>query len=134
MPRHSLRAPAMILVVSALVLLFSPPTPASAQDGTLKNACKQDIETHCSQIPPGRGRVLACLVGSRGVLSDDCELAVGLVEKGLQEHRECLRAFRRTCGAVEPGEGRLRACYQANAASLDGVCADLRQQFQAGRP
>jgi len=110
----------------ACLLLTAIAVPAAAQQGAqrgaLHGACQQDIALHCPNVPAGKGRILTCLIGARGVLSDDCELAVGILEKGFQQSRACMQAFRQVCGTVQPGEGRMRACYQSNQASLGDVC------------
>ena len=41
-----------------------------AVDATLQNACGIDIKTHCSDIDPGHGRRITCLVNQMKHKSD----------------------------------------------------------------
>ena len=43
---------------------------------TVANGCKVEIETYCSQVTPGEGRILACLYAHEDKLSAKCEYAL----------------------------------------------------------
>lgn len=42
----------------------------------LAESCAADIETHCSDVEMGEGRVLACLESNEQAVSDGCKKAV----------------------------------------------------------
>lgn len=50
--------------------------PASAPSGAVAEACRQDVQTLCSGVQPGEGRVVACLRENRAKLSDGCKAAL----------------------------------------------------------
>ncbi len=39
-------------------------------------SCAEDIKTHCSDVAPGEGRLLACLTDKSDALSDSCSTAI----------------------------------------------------------
>ncbi len=41
----------------------------------LVNACENDIETYCSQVTPGNGRLLHCMAAHEDKISGQCEYA-----------------------------------------------------------
>jgi hypothetical protein len=51
-----------------------PPRPA-ATARPVAIGCKRDIQTFCSEVAPGGGRVVACLKTHRDQLSNDCRAA-----------------------------------------------------------
>ncbi len=54
----------------------SPPPPPPARAGSaVATGCRQDIQTFCSAVAPGGGRVIACLKTHRDQLSSDCRTA-----------------------------------------------------------
>ena len=64
-------------------LLAVPATTALAQGGphaaeakAILGACKQDIKQFCSQVPPGEGRIKACMKAHLHELSEPCKEAL----------------------------------------------------------
>ena len=70
--------PKSILVIVAMGVLLSV-MPAAAQqdivDRTME-ACKADIESYCSQVTPGDGRLLACFVAHEDKISGQCSYSL----------------------------------------------------------
>lgn len=69
------------LTIAALVAL--PASAALAQGGphsqeakAVLEACKQDIKEFCSQVPPGEGRIKACMKQHLPQLSEPCKEAL----------------------------------------------------------
>jgi hypothetical protein len=61
----------LILLLGTATLLAV--TPASAQDAqTIARACAGDIERLCAGVPPGEGRIKACIKAHITELSAPC--------------------------------------------------------------
>lgn len=66
-------------VLAAVVILLLPASTAMAQSKAAKavmRACKPDIAQFCSQVPPGGGRVKACMKQNMHQLSEPCKEAL----------------------------------------------------------
>jgi hypothetical protein len=108
--------------------MFSFAQGASAQQDlveTVKNGCKTELESYCSKVTPGEGRVLACLYAHGDKLSGRCEFA--LYDAAVQLERavaaltyvanECDADIEKYCAKVEMGEGRILECLKKNKIS-----------------
>lgn len=103
---------------------------------TVANGCKTEIETHCKDVTPGQGRVLACLYAHNDKLSNKCEYA--LYDAAAQLERavnalsyvvnECADDLDRFCQNVQVGEGRLLQCLQKNDAKVSSRCKEAKKQ------
>ena len=74
-----------IILITIFTLLLVPMPGAwageEAQTGEdlvehLIEACEPEIETYCSQVTPGEGRLLACAYAHQDKLSGRCEFAL----------------------------------------------------------
>ena len=67
----------MTLVIIGAVLLLSASSAVAQQmrpgARAVLQACKPDIERFCSQVPPGQGRVKACMKEHLPELSEPCK-------------------------------------------------------------
>lgn len=54
----------------------------------LKADCKADAEKYCSEVPPGRGRLMACLTGRKTDLQPACRKHVDDAIARFMERRE----------------------------------------------
>jgi hypothetical protein len=119
------------IMTISLVFLFS--ASALAQDKLVQSvteSCKKDIETYCTGVTPGKGRILACLYAYGDKISTRCEYA--LYDASVQLERsinamhyvanECRDDFKTYCSDVKPGEGRLLDCLEKNKAKVSGRC------------
>lgn len=50
-------------------------------DPELKEACKNDLQMYCANVPHGESAALECLQTARGKLSDECRKAIFVVRK-----------------------------------------------------
>jgi hypothetical protein len=68
------------LLIIGLVLLFSAPAAMAQRVNPAARAalgaCKPDIANFCSQVPPGQGRVKACMKEHVHELSEPCKEAL----------------------------------------------------------
>jgi Cysteine rich repeat len=63
-------------VITGIVLLLSMPgATAQMRPGAraVLQACKPDIARFCSQVPPGQGRIKACMKDHIQELSEPCK-------------------------------------------------------------
>jgi Cysteine rich repeat len=66
-----------ILAAGAILLLSAPSAMAqSAAAKAVLGACKPDIAHFCSQVPPGQGRIKACMKEHLPELSEPCKEAL----------------------------------------------------------
>ena len=103
---------------------------------TLKKACNKELTTFCKGVPPGQGRILACLYAFEDRVSDKCiyalydaelelKQAVAAVEFAATQCKDDLVKF---CGNVQVGQGRGLACMQKNQAAASDGCKDALKQ------
>ena len=64
----------MVIVVLS-VLIFAP-ADLRAQSGTVRQACRAEIEQHCAGVQPGEGRLRACVKEHFGEFSEPCKAAL----------------------------------------------------------
>ena len=64
-----------ILMASAILLLSASGAIAQMRPGAraVLQACKPDIAHFCSQVPPGQGRIKACMKEHIHELSEPCK-------------------------------------------------------------
>jgi len=64
-----------ILAVSAIFLISTSGAMAQMRPGAraVLQACKPDIAHFCSQVPPGQGRIKACMKDHIQELSEPCK-------------------------------------------------------------
>ena len=64
-----------ILVTAVILLLFTSGAMAQMRPGAraVLQACKPDFARFCSQVPPGQGRIKACMKEHLQELSEPCK-------------------------------------------------------------
>jgi len=63
-----------VLMIGAILSLST--SAAMAQMRPAVGACKPDIARFCSQVPPGEGRIKACMKAHLPELSEPCKEAL----------------------------------------------------------
>jgi hypothetical protein len=122
-----------LLVVAGIVLALSA-TSAPAQDSIIDNvmtACQPEIDTYCSQVTLGEGRLLACFYAHEDKLSGRCQYALYEGAAQLEQFAtavthvaiECLDDLENYCAEVEMGEGRVGTCLLEHKAEVAPACA-----------
>ena len=63
------------VIIGAILLLCAPGAMAQMRPGAqaVLRACKPDIARFCSQVPPGQGRIKACMKEHLPELSEPCK-------------------------------------------------------------
>lgn len=96
----------------------------------MAKGCEKEITTHCKDVTPGEGRVLACLYAHEDKLSGQCEYAlydaIAQLERALTAltyaANECRVDLTAYCADVKPGEGRLFQWMDKDDAKLSKRC------------
>lgn len=121
-----------ILSLLALLAIFGVSNHLLAQDlvSEIQKGCATEIETFCSQVSPGDGRLLACFYAHEDKLSGQCQFA--LYDASAQLERavsalnyvagECEEDILAHCAEVQLGEGRVVECLKSNEAVVTESC------------
>jgi hypothetical protein len=74
-----------VVIAGALLFLSTASAMAQMRPGAraVLQACKPDIARFCSQVPPGQGRIKACMKEHLPELSEPCK--EGLFQAWLRE-------------------------------------------------
>lgn len=121
-----------VLVAIVGMLLLSVPA-AWAQDDIVAGvveACQTEIESYCSQVTPGEGRLLACFYAHGDKLSGRCEYALYEAAAQLEQFAAaithlatlCHDDLVKFCAEVEVGEGRVGTCLLEHKAEVTDAC------------
>jgi len=118
-----------LLIVS---VLFSFAGNVSAQDivSAVQKGCATEIQSFCSQVTQGEGRLLACFYAHEDKLSGQCQYA--LYDASAQLERavsalnyvagQCEDDIVANCAEVQLGEGRVVECLNSNSESVSAAC------------
>jgi len=121
------------VLVIAVVGMMSGVSGAWAQqeiiDGVIAG-CETEINTYCSQVTPGEGRMLACFYAHEDKLSGQCEYALYQGAAQLEQFAaavthvaiECSEDLEKFCAQVELGEGRVGTCLLEHKAEVTDAC------------
>jgi hypothetical protein len=100
--------------------------------------CKTEIESYCSKVTPGEGRVVACLLAHQDKLSGRCDYV--LYDGAAQLDRllsaityvasECRDDILKHCAKIPVGEGRVAQCLKKKEAQLTGRCKDAMKDVK----
>jgi hypothetical protein len=114
-------------------------------DGVIAG-CETEINTYCSQVTPGEGRMLACFYAHEDKLSGQCEYALYQGAAQLEQFAaavthlaiECRDDLVEFCAEVELGEGRVGTCLLEHKAEVSDGCRqamdDTGMEFAADEP
>ena len=134
---------AHLLTAAAAALMLLNATSATQAQDVLK-ACEADIQTYCSQVTLGDGRLLACMYAHEDKISPECDVAIAdaadQLDWFLSSVREALETcapdIQKHCADVDAGQGRIYACLRIKKdqigddckAVVDNVTARLTQE------
>lgn len=96
-------------------------------DVPLADACYQDRQSYCSNVPPGSARVIRCLMKMREKLSSTCRAVLFDEEVRFSQNidfqypmkQACLNEIKLFCKDVPHGEARVIHCLQENKYQKD---------------
>jgi hypothetical protein len=119
-------------IMCALFLILGLSAPAYSQDivTSIEKGCAAKIESFCSQVTMGEGRLLACFYAHEDKLSGQCQYA--LYDASAQLERavsalnyvagQCDDDIMKHCAEVQMGEGRILDCLKANSETVSAAC------------
>jgi hypothetical protein len=98
---------------------------------TVRKACEADVKSFCSQVDPGEGHLLLCMVAHEKKVSDKCfttlldvadavELSISSVARAA---RVCAPDIEKHCPDTEAGEGRIAKCLSDAKSKLSQSCS-----------
>lgn len=98
-------------------------------DVILAEACRKDVDTYCSSVTPGDGKVHQCLVDHQEQLTTACRAetshlqmtAASNVELSPSLGRACAAERAQHCAGVTPGKARVFNCLLANADAMNAT-------------
>ena len=104
-----------------------------AQESLLEHlvkACESDINSYCSQVTPGEGRMLHCMAAHEDKVSGQCQYAFYQAATILEQiatataylASQCATDIETHCSDVAMGEGRILACLAENVAEVSDAC------------
>ncbi len=107
----------------------TPTTPATEHEMELPmklDKCTTDVKEFCSDITPGKARVLFCLKSHDDKISQTCKDQIHEVMKEMKElHLACKTDIQNFCKTVQPGEGRILACLKQHQTELSTECKNV---------
>jgi len=120
------------IALAALSAMLAFSSSVSAQDpvATIVEGCTAEIETYCSQVTAGEGRMLACFYAHEDKLSGQCQYALYNAAAQLDQAvsalnyvaGECKNDIMSLCANVEMGEGRILDCLAAQEEAVSPAC------------
>lgn len=120
------------IAFGALSAMLAFSSSVSAQDpvATVVEGCATEIETYCSQVMAGEGRMLACFYAHEDKLSGRCEYALYSAAAQLDQAvsalnyvaGQCQNDIMSLCANVQMGEGRILDCLAAQDEAVSPDC------------
>ncbi len=119
----------MSLAIAALAIGFQ----AQAQDSLVKHvleSCEVEMETFCSQVTPGQGRLLHCAAAHEDKLSGRCNYALFQAASAIEQiaaaiahvAEQCMTDVQTLCSDVKEGDGRILMCLDEQADGVSDTC------------
>jgi hypothetical protein len=111
----------IILMIVAILMLWSSNATAQKQSA-LGDSCLADLNKLCPGIPPGQGRLRACMREHIKEISSPCLLRLAKFAEVRGSQKECGDYIRQQCANVEREGGKFSACLKSAVASLSNNC------------
>ena len=131
------------IAMSIVTLAFLLPLAAGAQATEdpiemVLSACEPEIETYCSQVTPGEGRLLACFVAHEDKISGQCGWALYEAMTVFEDFANavayvassCWDDVVEHCAEVEMGEGRVATCLLENQDEVTPECKQAMEDVE----
>ena len=120
----------LFLGLLLLTVAVSPIQADEHPENNIAKHCREALDTFCSNVTPGKGRILSCLYAYSDQVPDQCREAVMDVTeqvkliKAAASHleSECRDDIQRFCKGVKPGDGRIMICLEKHDSQLSKVC------------
>ena len=130
--------------VPAVLFAVVATGPASAQTNVVEvvqKVCTSEIDTYCSNVTPGNGRMLACFFAHEDKLSIPCFNALydgmgalnALVAATSFIAERCANEIDTICDGAPMGDGRIAGCLLDNKADLGPACVSAMDEIELRR-
>ncbi len=94
-------------------------------------ACQTEIQSYCSQVTLGEGRMLACFYAHEDKLTVQCINALydgmATLERAVESisyiASQCRQDIHSLCGKTVPGQGRIAECLLDKKTELSSHCS-----------
>ena len=115
-----------------VILLACITTNKQLAAQSIFDSCSKDIESYCSQVTPGNGRLSACLYSYEDKISDECDAATedlsNLLDWFLETVRytmdQCADDIQKYCAGTEFGGGRILSCLANKSSQVADGCRE----------
>jgi hypothetical protein len=119
-----------LFALATFSLLIIAPAAVTAQNATVRQACKADLQEHCAEVQPGEGRLRACVKENFTAFSEPCKAAL---LTSVAVVKACKADMQNTCAGIEPGNGRIQACMKDHFAQYSPPCQQAIITAKFGR-
>ena len=122
------------MVCAGLALCALGSVAGAAGGGSLgeqvKEGCKAELDSHCKDVTPGEGRLLACLYAYEDKLSSRCDYALYDASMRLERAvaalshgaNECKSDIEKHCATVQAGDGHIVDCLKKQGDKVSKRC------------
>ena len=122
------------MVCTGLALCALGSVAGAAGGGSLgdqvKEGCKAELDSHCKDVTPGEGRLLACLYAYEDKLSSRCDYALYDASMRLERAvaalshgaNECKSDIEKHCATVQAGDGHIVDCLKKQGDKVSKRC------------
>ena len=122
-----------VLMMMVGLMLAGAAAGLAEEQGVIDHAmqaCKPEIDSYCSQVTLGEGRLLACFYAHEDKLSGRCQYALYEAAAALEDFAaainhladSCWDDVEKYCAAVELGEGRVGTCLLEHKDEVTEAC------------
>ena len=113
-----------IVLVAPLGVALSA-APGLAHGRHQGEACRQDVEKLCPNLPPGPGSFHACIEQHASELSPACQQHLSAMKARMdQVLQTCQGDVQQFCGSVDPSNGGVFHCLHEHRDQLSQACRD----------
>jgi hypothetical protein len=114
----------LVCIAVASVAFYIPFLGGMEASAQGRGACAGDVQTFCSEVQPGQGKILQCLKQNIESLSQGCkDRILEVAEQVAGANQACEEDIFTFCPGVPSGGGQVAQCLKANQALLSPQCA-----------
>jgi hypothetical protein len=93
---------------------------------TIAKNCDADIQTYCTGMTPGGGKIVRCLGSNYMNVSASCRATMASAMNDI-----CGEDLARLCPGNTLGSGQAESCLQSHIADLKGACKSAANRLAA---